>query len=344
MRLLRLATVYYQPAQQGLDSWRMLNDGVSVDVADSWERDGKLGMLLVAQLDLAARPELTDNNRIKVPEHARKRAEAAIEASANLVAVAGRCSRTISSPLPYIALVPNDDLSRIWLDSTDGFEVSFEGGLSVRSPSPLSLTDMVEPLNDRQDGVALLAEALQHVHATGRFHEFLRLFERAFRLGPYHLIDPLSLFLQGAELGYTRQEVERWLIGLRHPATHADRRDEFLLESDIQPVIDRMEQAAYDVLFNKADWRDASAERRTVWVPLGGTRSADSRELFVKHDVQSELRTAVFDGFFAYPLDPTVRLRELPPGWWTSSRTGPNTDTGLSGASGNQALDLGESN
>lgn len=87
----------------------------------------------------------------------------------------------------------------------------------------------------------------------------MRVFKRAFRLGPFDLIDPLAEFLAPGHVGYTHEEVRRW-IELRQPATHADRRPYFVLERDVQPVVERMIQAAYDVLFNKKIWQDKSRE------------------------------------------------------------------------------------
>ena len=44
-------------------------------------------------------------------------------------------------------------------------------------------------------------------------------------------------------------------------------RSDFALESDVCEFLPRMQQAARDVLINKATWRDASVNRRTAWEP-----------------------------------------------------------------------------
>ena len=100
------------------------------------------------------------------------------------------------------------------------------------------------------------------------------MFKRAFRLGPFDLIDPLAEFLAPGHVGYTHEEVRRW-IELRQPATHADRRPYFVLERDVQPVVERMIQAAYDVLFNKKICK-TSPERRSAWSPTAGTSDPES--------------------------------------------------------------------
>ncbi len=330
MKLLRLATLYFPHLPDGWRSWRLSEDGVGVHTLGTWEAENhKVGLLIVADVDLVERPEITADKLVRVPEAPRKRAEAAIETSANFIAVARRCTRSISSPMPYIALLPEEADDSAWLEGALGFDVTLQNIPQDTFDSPLQLPDLVAALGDRTDGTALLAEALAHRHPTGKFHELMRLFERAFGCGPYGLINPLSLFLDGAELGYTRPEVERWVVGLRHPATHADRRDEFVLESDIRPVILRMEQAGYDVLFNKSIWRDRSTERRSVWVPSAGSLSADYQKHFrMQHNTTGALYVQIFDGFFSYPLDLSAPRMEVPDEWWAPYDQSQPTSTG----------------
>jgi hypothetical protein len=173
-----------------------------------------------------------------VPQGPLKQLETLIETSANLIAVSERCKRSISSPIPSIAFLPEDRETREWLDSTDGILLTGSGILSM-SGLRVDPDTIARMCSDRPDGAALLAEALAHDHPTGTFHELLRVFERAFTLSSKQLVTPLADFLAGADMGYTKAEVERWLTLLRHPATHADKRAEFVLESDIRPVIPR---------------------------------------------------------------------------------------------------------
>jgi len=50
-------------------------------------------------------------------------------------------------------------------------------------------------LADRADGLALLVEASGIRHASGRFHEYIRVFERAFGKASRLLALPLAEFL-----------------------------------------------------------------------------------------------------------------------------------------------------
>jgi len=169
--------------------------------------------------------------------------------------------RTILSPHPSVALLPEGDNERKWIEESTGI-------ISKRSAVPdaifrIELNEkMLECLSDRLDGVALLAEMLSHTHSTGKYHELIRFFECAFQLSPTKMDKKLSQFLRKSGLGYDRDEVKTWLE-IRNAATHADRKNDknFVVELDVTKFIPRMEQAAYDVLLNKVKWRDRSQDK-----------------------------------------------------------------------------------
>lgn len=68
-----------------------------------------------------------------------------------------------------------------------------------------------------------------------------------------------------SRMGYTAAEIRNW-ISYRHPLTHLDQsqRDVPHGEAALRPFMRRMEQAALDVLFNKAEWGTWSSSRRHV--------------------------------------------------------------------------------
>jgi hypothetical protein len=318
MKLIRLATIYFDPLLDDWRSWSLTFGPVEVQTMGSWELEGKLRLLVFAQVDLPQQLELTTNGLVIIPEEPRKLAEQAIEAAANIISVFEQCKRSIASPDPYVALLPEDSESQAWLNNNaKGISCISRSLQDFRFRIKLD-KNIIDSLKDRLDGVALLAESLSHDHATGKYHEFLRLFERAFGCSSSNLVEPLAQFLTGRERsGYTTEEVQGWVVDLRHPATHADRRPCFVLESDIRPVIQRVKQAAYDVLFNKAKWRDSSSERRKLWIPLAGT-SSKSHDLFiVKGTAGIRLEAQLLDGFYSYPLDLSAGINALPKGWWT---------------------------
>jgi hypothetical protein len=93
-------------------------------------------------------------------------------------------------------------------------------------------------------------------------------------------------------MGYTIEEIRAWQR-LRHPSSHADgeKTMEVAFEADAWPVVQRMEQAALDVLFNKAKWWDWSSSRRSVWQPKAITTNASGQGL-IAHG--SKLRIVFF--------------------------------------------------
>jgi len=317
MKLLRLAMLHFTPFPEDWHTFTMTIEGVELGTIASWGDKEKERICVVAQVDLPDRLEITPDHAIIVPAAARRQAERAVEMAANMIAVAENCARSISSPTPCLALLPENPEEQTFLDTTKGIMPSKERGV-VGGGYRVNEGIMVQAFADRLDGVALLAEALSHKHATGRFHEFIRLFERAVKLSSRELIDALSEYLISEGHGYTEGEVKRWVKDLRDPATHADGKwhSHFVLESDIRPVIKRMEQAAYDVLLNKAHWHNPSVERRNLWTPSAGTTS-DSTDVFIVQGREVKLHFQILDEFNAYPSHLGAFIERMPEGWWS---------------------------
>jgi hypothetical protein len=104
-------------------------------------------------------------------------------------------TRTISAAVPtagFSSLTADD---RRWIAESTGLR-QISSRLQL-SPVSVEITqDMLSDLDDRADGVALLAEALANDHETCRFRELARFFERAFRAAPTGIVGPLSDFLR----------------------------------------------------------------------------------------------------------------------------------------------------
>jgi hypothetical protein len=96
---------------------------------------------------------------------------------------------------------------------------------------------------------------------------------------------------------------------------HADRRQDFALEADTHPVVNRVEQAAYDVLFNKQDWRSDSTTRRDAFHPwlAAADQAGDTTILYKGGDIHIEMQP--LDGFGAYPYFMFNLSPALPTGW-----------------------------
>lgn len=128
------------------------------------------------------------------------------------------------------------------------------------------------------------------------------------------------MFLSQSELGYERQEVENWLIKIRHPATHADEKEFFVTEPDVLPVIGRVEQAAYDVLMNKNDWRSVSHSRRDIWRAPCGSKNPMGDHLYLTRSCGLNVGFQMLDEFGTYPSSLDGIINFLPENWFYFKR------------------------
>jgi len=272
-------------------------------------------VVVAADMDLSRRPATNSDGLILVPEAERRLLEQSIERFADLLAVARRANRRIFSAVPEAALRDLNEQDRKWTESVNGFAIT--GTSRIYVDSSVSLADLpVAALADRPDGVTLLAEALSSDHETGQFRELCRVLERAFACGPAELVDPVTSFLQYfTELDYHRDEVANWLMVLRHLATHADRREAFAIAADVVPVLGRLQQAAYDILLNKENWRSCDTDRRTVWTPVNGVLRDNGAIQLDTHT--GYIGSEVLDAFGIYPYGRDYHLA-VPDDWYAT--------------------------
>jgi hypothetical protein len=311
MKLVRVAVVCLSRNPEATP-WSWLGQDAEVRV-QAHPLDRPDCIAVVADIDLSQRPDVTSDRLILAPEAERRQLEQSIEQLADLLAIARKAKRKIYSAVPEAALRDLDKEDREWLGSVAGFAVTGINRIHVDSSMPLS--DLpVAALTDRHDGVTLLAEALSSDHETGRFRELCRVLERAFACGPFELIDPVTSFLQHfTELDYCRDEVDYWLRVLRHLATHADRREQFATAADVYPVLGRLEQAAYDVLLNKMNWRSRDIDRRHVWTPFNGVLRDNGAVQLDTHT--GYISSEVLDAFGVYPYGRDFHV-PVPDDWY----------------------------
>jgi hypothetical protein len=326
MNLVRLAVLTLSDSAEKDDqgAWTTEADGVQL-TAHTFQKDpGAAHMLVTAELPLDSLPSRNESGQVVIDEESLRRCERVVERFADLAAVATRSSRKLSSPSPEVGFSGVTEEERAWLDECAGIHrpSEWEGVLAPK----IDLSDPSIPLlNDRSDGVALLAEALSIDHPTGRFLELLRVFERGFKCSPYKLIDPVAEFLAYFDvLEYGKDDTYRWFKTLRDKASHADRRSDFALARDVEPVLARVELGAYDVLFNKLNWRSPDSERRDAWTPDGGMLPDGSAVL--RKDGRAPFHAKLMDGFGAFPLNLEARL-QMPtePDWWLEGDAGSRT-------------------
>lgn len=314
MLLLRIAGLILTPAPlAGLKAELTLGD-TRVEVTGGPERNGGRWHLAVAHVPLVRRPKRTADCEVVIPDRERRVATVALETAANVLSLSFAARRSLSSPNPYIALLAETPEEERWLAESPGLHRGLDGVArqSLRVQLPLD-SDAIHSLRDRWDGVALMAEALSADHATGRFIEFMRVFERAFGLAAGGIAASLSAFLD-PRFGYHTAEIEHWTMTLRGSAAHADRRRTFVLESDVRPHLARVEQAAWDVLLNKESWRDDLLRRRRSWTPDGGLVTAKGDLVAAQYSTPN-LIVELNDRWEEFPLDLESRVR-VPANWW----------------------------
>ncbi|MDD5393843.1 MAG: hypothetical protein PHE17_12560 [Thiothrix sp.] len=228
--------------------------------------DGILHVLISSIITLDKNPALNDTREIILPLSKIHLAEQYIEKEANLLSVITKSSKELFSPIPYILFAYETPSELEWLNETSGYEIhgtpTITEYFSVRECQNIHQ----DLLNDRLNGVILLSEALCHKNYMGRYRDYMRFFELAFNRKISQLDHKLYQFLQGFnEANYTKEEIKEWITH-RNPSSHADR-GSFAIERMVRPYTQRIEQAAYDVLYNKKDWHNPSKERRNIYFP-----------------------------------------------------------------------------
>lgn len=227
----------------------------------------------------------------------------------------GRCRRAVLTATPPLALAPDNDVDRAMLRHLRCIRADAAHPIASIY-SQIELKDAVAALGDRLNGAALIAEAYSHTTMSGRFREFVRLFELAFSRDFTQMEKKLVQPLHPA-LGYTQDEIRTWQA-LRHPFTHADGKLTKVLafESDARGVIQRMEQAALDVLFNKSEWGVWSSKRRGGWMPTAVTVDAAGKAVVRQNSINVSSEWILLDEFRAFPRSLEMRHTNLPQDWF----------------------------
>jgi hypothetical protein len=325
MKLVRLAAIGFSKVPLKISVPAVMSSehvDVELTAAGDLPQAGKYVVIAKAYASVSAL-ESTPAGLLVLPEGPRTNAEVAIERAADLLAVTSRASRQVFSGIPTVALIPeNADDERI-LHAAQGLQTHAPHSLQTLC-TELDAKAVAGSLNDRWDGVKLMAEAYSHNRMSARYREFVRLFELAFARDFTQMDKKLVQTLSPA-MGYSQNEVRAWQ-GLRHPFMHADgkKTSEIALESDARRVIQRMEQAAIDILLNKATWGMWSADRRETSTPEAITVDADGTGL-VRQGGAPQVEFLLLDEFRAFPMMLGLQHTGLPQTWWHRSQ--PSEDT-----------------
>jgi hypothetical protein len=324
MKLVRLTWLELKPETKRWSTTGFTIGDVSVRFGPVLENNGKpwteglTQRQFVAEVPLSNFP-LSEERAVKIPDEERLKAEATLEDVADALSVASGSRRSLLSPAGFsISFLSENHEELQWLESHS--ELSDSGlGVSRVRWSPEFDSDNFGAFDGREDGVTLLSEAVGLDHDPSRFRELIRFFERAFAASSDRLVPPLAAFLGSRPaFAYSKSEVKRWIVRLRGPIAHADRKKALLREREIEWVTDRMLFAAYDVLLNKASWNASDTERRDVWQPLYGPLDATTVVAGggVKWTATSEFR----DQFGSYRVSMSLPSFTLPAPFWPRQR------------------------
>jgi len=321
MKIARLAMLHLdkKDAPSFKKDWEIVLGEVtvkSIKIGKSQDAIKKSRVMLQASIEIQGVPIKNKDGIIYAPDHERKKAEHVIEMVSNFISIIEKCKRSISSPHPCLAFIPSNKEELEWLDDSSGIYSNKSSVSGAYSEIEFGET-ILSVLLDHTDGAALMAEALSSNHSGNKYREFIRLFECAFKLSSSQVENKLSQFLAGSKLGYTKEEIKVWL-SYRHGAMHADgkKTDEIVLESDVKSYIPRMEQAAYDVLFNKKIWGNSSRERADNLPHIVATLNEKNGLVITKGSTPT-FQVQMFDDFQVYPMDLNAVINNLPDGLWS---------------------------
>ena len=159
----------------------------------SLRRAGKaVGQLTKASIALSRPPVFSPAFDVTQLDAERHGAERASEFFVRILAIGSHQPYSIPAPSTCLGLCTEEfDL----ISAADGTVV--EGVHANATPGGIGEVSLFDSGNlssveDRADGVALLAEALNSRNAFGQYTQLIRLFERAFKLGPGAVTEPGS--------------------------------------------------------------------------------------------------------------------------------------------------------
>lgn len=256
--MIRHVVVKFSELPEDLSILNKLYGDVLLYVSPLNEFNLAQNMVLVQASIKVRQDPITIDGLLDVHNDIRRKCEEVIENVTRVLAVCYGVRREIFSPVGFgVGYLAENDEELKRLNGVKGGAFNHAKILFKRAV-PLTNFNWEEAFHDREEGVLLMAEAFNQTSCSGQFRDFMSLFENAFKMSTDQFSKKLSGFLN-PKFGYSRQEIINW-YKIRHPLSHADQKQSavILYEADVVSVIDRVAQAAYDVLLNKVSWNDSA--------------------------------------------------------------------------------------
>lgn len=253
-----------------------------------------------AEITLQSLPTLDNDKNIEIPTQPRRELEIAIENLANMLAITEMSKRTISSTHPCIGFRTQTEDELSWLNQTNGITYN----LKMIPSFKFTVEDAMKNSNflqDRLEGVALMAESMANTHVSGKLHELMRVFENAFATSSDDLVDKMSSFLNDSPFQLSKEDIDYMIKYLRDRSTHADTNRPIMMESDIRSHIYKMEEIAYDILFNKTNWHTPDINRRDILKPKAGVKGDDTLFTY-QYNANFVYMGQILDPFGSFPF------------------------------------------
>lgn len=301
------------------------SDGRIIDIQPIQIRNENaytISVQMHAKIQLKTNPETSSDGIVSFPKDETSALNNTLRYYSRLVSVSDMCKVSISSPMPSRGFIPESSAEKAFLDTTQGFE----GGLTMQMCFTGNFFEQIykDQLFDRQEGVRIMSNINSQNDPLSQFRELIRLFENGFAATSNQLASLLFEFLQTSKiLKYEKSEIYSWITGKRDGASHADlkKSSKVIHGEDINPDIQRILQAGYDVLFNKESWYSNSIQRREL-LKLAMAINKDAM-VISKSEVEKKIGMDLLPT--SDPLYFTGKKKEdiafthftAPPEWWT---------------------------
>lgn len=287
-------------------------DNVALTTAPINEYNTANSLILVLAKTRISTLAISDDGEIATPITERKSCEKTLETAATVLAVCNGVSKEIYTPSgDLIAIEPETAEEAELLSQANRFD-SFEPQLNLYGLPPATAFDWYSAIKDRQEGLTLMSDALNQNSASGQLRDLMRLFENAFDSPTKEIRKKIIQFLNPT-MGYTSDEINLW-IRLRDGLSHADKKKTGVIyyEADAAPHLNRIKQAAYDVLLNKANWNNRSSNCRNLWTPSVYTNNAAGHAVLTPG---ATVGFSMLDPFNVYKTWLGSGISNLPPEW-----------------------------
>lgn len=316
MKIIKIITVTFEKIPKKLENFQHLTNDTLIKFHSIYKTEKEEHLIFTAELN--GIDFNIESDTIKIHENIINKVNKNLEDVINLISLSQNTGKNISSTKPSVFLESENLNDTAILQKIK--RISFNKLVNLARQNIEHTFDLdfcLNNFNDRLDGVKIYSEANSTKTSSGKFREYIRLFEKGFKSSNSGLIKPLSDFLLSyTKLNYDKSEIENW-INMRNKSIHANCKDGFLIEREIISLIPRLEQAAIDILFNKSNWGNRSINRRNLFEFKRGIKDSNNN-IFLPPLSNENLHLMFFDESKTFPINLKANFdqKKIPRNWW----------------------------